>query len=231
TGTGQKGAPYRTIAAGIGAAKSAMKRVYVCDDGTGFSEAITVDAMADASLGSLEIYGGFECMGWTYATTRRAKVAPSSGPALVVSGVGTGFTLVDFDLAAPNANGSGASSIGAIVNTAMNVVLQRVRIASGNGGNGQPGATGAAGGDGAIAGAQQQGVAGVCPAVATTVLGGTWQNAVCGSRGGNGGPANVGTFGFAGLPGTPGPANGGLGGGGNGMDGVAGTPGVNGAAT
>ena len=171
------------LIAGLDEAKAALKRVYVCDDGTGYSEPVTLDATVDGSLDGLAIYGGFECMGWTYATTRRAKVATPAGSALVVRGLVAGFTLVDFELPAPSVTIAGTSSIAALIDTAMNVVLQRVRLASGNGANGQAGSAGLQGEDGATVTGQQQGTAGICPSAFVSLPGGSWPNAVCGSKG------------------------------------------------
>ena len=169
--------------------------MYVCDDGTGYSEQITFDAMVDAAVDGLALYGGFECATWTYATTRRTKVAPPAGSALAVKGLTTGLTLADFELVAANASAFGASSIGAVLDTAMNVVLQRVGIAAGSGGSGQAGSPGLPGDDGVAITAQQQGAPATCPSSFMSVPGASWPSATpCGSKGGNGGPANVSTL-------------------------------------
>src|SRR5262249_7587978 len=120
--TGKRGAEFRTIGAAIRATKAGPKRIYVCDDGVAYAETITIDATADAALDGISIYGGFDCADWSYQAARRAKVAPTSGPALLVKGVTMGVRLADVELASANATSAGASSIAAIVDTAMNVV-------------------------------------------------------------------------------------------------------------
>ena len=112
-------------------------RVYACDEGTGYLDALTIDATLDGT----SLYGGFECTGWTYATTRRARVHPATGVALVVKGLTAGVTVEDFEFNAADA-AVGASSIGAIVDTALNVVMRGVKVTAGKGGGGVDGVDG-----------------------------------------------------------------------------------------
>src|SRR5258708_1527063 len=42
TGTGKKDAPFKTIGKGLAAATDGAKRIYVCDDGAGYAEQITI---------------------------------------------------------------------------------------------------------------------------------------------------------------------------------------------
>ena len=128
TGIGTRAAPYKTLAKGLQSAKGNVMRVYACDEGTGYLDGLTIDATLDGT----SLYGGFECTGWTYATTRRARVHPATGVALVVKGLTTGVTVEDFEFNAADA-AVGASSIGAIVDTALNVVLRGVKVTAGKG--------------------------------------------------------------------------------------------------
>jgi hypothetical protein len=58
--------PFKTIGKALSVAKGFFKRTYACDDGTGYGDALTVDAALDGTT----MYGGFECSGWSYATSR-----------------------------------------------------------------------------------------------------------------------------------------------------------------
>jgi hypothetical protein len=186
--TGKRGAEFRTIGAALrAAAKGGPKRIYVCDDGTAYAETIAIDVGADAALDGVAIYGDFDCADWTYQATRRAKIAPASGPALSLKGATTGIRLVDLELVSANATGAGASSIAAIVDSSMNVVFERLKITAGAGTDGQPGVNGATGDDAMPVTPQQQGVAGMCPGGVTMQPGGAWfAPTTCGSKGGSG---------------------------------------------
>ena len=96
TGVGTRAAPYKTLVKALQSAKGNVMRVYACDDGTGYPDALGIDATLDG----MALYGGFECAGWSYATTRRAKVRPASGVALSVKALTVGLTVEDFDFAA-----------------------------------------------------------------------------------------------------------------------------------
>jgi len=235
TGVGTRSAPFKTLAKGLQIAKGNVMRVYACDDGTGYPDALTVDTTLDGT----SLYGGFECTGWTYAVTRRARVRPTTGVALVVKGLTAGLTVEDFEFNAADA-AAGASSIGAIVDTAVNVVLRGVKVTAGKGGGGVDGVEGAKGADGDPAlGQEHQGYRAECPYGGPFQVGGAWANlSACGSQGGGGGTAsknNVGASGFPGTPSTdvtpPNNPNGGPNGptgqnGGAGSPGNAGTPGA-----
>jgi hypothetical protein len=240
--SGKRGSELRTIGAALRASKTGPKRIYVCDDGTGYAESLVIDAASDAgsadaatanaATDGISLYGAFDCATWSYDTTKRAKVTSPSGPALVLRGLVAGVTLADFELTSPNATAMGTSSIAAIVDTSMHVVFERVKIAAGSGADGQPGIDGAKGDDGAAPSVPQQGAAAACPAGTTQLFGGAWTMlSACGSRGGNGGPSVMGAAGYQGVAGGPpgldnaGPA---------GMDGRAGAngaPGMSGVAS
>jgi len=200
TGMGSKAAPYKTLAKGLAAAKAGGKRLYVCDDGTGYAEQVTIDMSLDGVNG----FGGFKCSDWTYATSNRSVVRPAASPALTIKGTSAGATLEDFEFDAPDANATGSSSIASIIDTAANVTLRRVRFIAGNGAPGQAGADGAQGSDAPVSGGPQTGANATCPSVLSIQAGGGWTGpTTCGSRGGNGGLATQGLDGSAGLAGIP----------------------------
>jgi hypothetical protein len=129
TGIGTRTAPYKTLAKALQSAKGNVMRVYACDEGTGYPDALTIDATFDG----MSLYGGFECAGWSYATTRRARVHPVSGVALTVKALTVGLTVEDFEFDAADA-AMGESSIGGIVDSSANVVLRGLKIVAGKGG-------------------------------------------------------------------------------------------------
>jgi hypothetical protein len=197
SGAGTRNAPVKTIGRALQLAKGNVTRVYVCDDGAGYTDAVAIDATLDG----MAVYGGFECAGWTYATTRRAKVHPVNGVALSVKGLIAGLTVEDLEFDAADA-AMGESSIGAIVETAGNVVLRGVKIVAGKGGKGADGVEGANGADGIAADAPQAGSGAMCPAQFTQQNGGAWAGpTICGSKGGSGGIATRNTDGTNGYPG------------------------------
>jgi hypothetical protein len=230
TGTGKRGSEFKTIGAAIRAAQLGPKRIYICDDGVPYTEAIAIDAFTDPALDGISFYGGFDCADWTYSADKRARVTPPSGPALTLRKITSGVNLADLELVSADATASGTSSIAAIIDTAINVVFERVKITSGNGADGQAGGDGMRGDDGLAVASKQQGFAAMCPGGAPQ-MGGYWDTTGCGplgSKGGSGGPATQGLSGGPGLAGVPGPDNSGPAGadGKNGADGAAGTPGV-----
>ncbi len=88
SGRGTRAMPYATIGKGVSAAKAAGKRVYVCA-GT-YAEQVTIDAAHDG----VNLYGGFSCASWSYATTNTATVAPTAAgfPRFKVTGLTVGTT-------------------------------------------------------------------------------------------------------------------------------------------
>jgi len=234
-GAGIRAAPYKTLARALQAAKGNVMRVYACDEGSGYTDALTIDATFDG----MSLYGGFECTTWTYATTRRARVHPASGVALNVKGLTAGVTVEDFEFDAADAP-VGESSIGAIVGTAANLTLRRVTIQAGKGGAGADGADGANGADALSVELSEEGLPAICPADVSQQFGGMWlRPAPCATLGGVGGAANRGQSGGAGVAGGPttniATSNIGTGGGpgaagAKGSDGNPGAPGMAGSA-
>jgi len=187
TGAGTRAAPFRTIARALQAAKADTRRVYACDDGTGYVDGVTLDVTLDGS----ELFGGFDCTTWKITGAGRTHIHTTSGAALTARGLLLGVTLERFDLASADAV-TGASSIAVLLDTAANVVLRNVRVVAGRGGSGQAGPSGDPGRDGSVAGPEQDGAPSECNAQPLDHLGGAWTQAtVCGSRGGTGLPSNA----------------------------------------
>jgi hypothetical protein len=234
TGSGTRAAPFATFGKALQTAAPQLLRVYACDQGTGFAEQLDVPDGA-------KIFGGFECVDWTYATTRRAVVRAPTAPALAIRNAVTSVLMEDIEIDAPDATGVGASSVGALIDSSASVVLRRMKIVAGKGGGGTEGADGAKGMDAPDVAAAQVGSAGLCPAMVAAQLGGAWsQVSSCNSRGGVGGTATQGSDGSNGVAGTPrdnvAPPdvdNGGLKGavGGDGISGSPGNPGNLGVPT
>jgi len=182
TGAGTRSAPFRTLARALQAAKVDTRRVYACDEGTGYAEGVTLDATLDG----MELFGGFDCGTWMLTAVGRTRIHTASGPALVARNLVLGVTFERFDFVAANAP-TGASSIAVFLDTAANVVLRKARIVAGGGGAGHAGAQGDPGTDGNVAGPEQDGAPAECNAQPMDHLGGAWtQASICGSRGGTG---------------------------------------------
>jgi len=182
TGAGTRAAPFRTLARGVQAAKVDTRRVYACDDGTGYADGVTLDATLDG----MELFGGFDCGTWTLTSVGRTRIHTTSGPALLARNLVLGVTFERFDFATANA-ATGASSIAVFLDTAANVVFRKARIVAGGGGTGHAGAHGEPGTDGNVAGPEQDGAPSECHAQHMDHLGGAWaQASTCGSRGGTG---------------------------------------------
>jgi hypothetical protein len=197
TGAGTRGAPFRTINRGLQGAKIETMRVYVCDNGAGFTDPITIDPTFEG----ISIYGGFDCAAWTLAANARTVVHPVAGPALVVSGLMQGVTVEGFELRAADA-APGASSIAVQVQSSVGVVLRRNRLLSGKGGAGQAGADGPPGADGETPGPAQRGRPASCVPPILSQAGGSW-GAGCGSKGGSGGGCDLMLGSLPGDDGTP----------------------------
>jgi hypothetical protein len=143
---GTKAAPLLTIGQGMGVAKAAGKRVYICA-GT-FPEKLVVSAARDGT----KVYGGLDCASWSYGPLNKVVVAPTeTGYALDLEGLQAGITFedVEFDARPATSGSAGGSSIAVFANGSQNVAFKRVTIVAGNAADGAPGASpGAAPADG-----------------------------------------------------------------------------------
>jgi hypothetical protein len=174
-------------------------RVFACDEGSGYTDPITIDA----SLDGVAVFGGFDCTGWKIAGNARTRVHPPAGPALAVSGLTVGATLENFELQAAD-GATGASSIAVRVDVSQQLIIRRSRIVAGKGGAGANGLDGLKGSDGDPVGLDQQGRPAACNSLITSQSGGAGLSNACGSKGGEGGGCDslliTGYPGYAGMP-------------------------------
>jgi hypothetical protein len=148
TNAGTKEAPVQTIAKAVSLATTkASHRVIACATAGTYTTALLLSG-SGVDFGA-QIYGGVSCPAgggagaWTY-TGQKALVAPTApGPALQVSGLASGITIVDFEFDAQPGNAAvpGDSSVGAFFANTAGAVLQRVKIVAKDGVAGTPGAT------------------------------------------------------------------------------------------
>lgn len=134
-GDGTKALPFRTIQAGVDAAKNGKPNVYVCA-GT-YDEHVTV-AMNAAGVA---LHGGFACDTWAAGNAKTAIAPSTKGLALRVDAspaVVEGFALsaTDGDAMTP-----GDSSVVALINGAAGMTFRRASIAAGKGSAGATGTT------------------------------------------------------------------------------------------
>lgn len=183
-GKGDREAPFRTLSKAMVEARAAGKRLYACDDGTGYGERLVVDG----DLDGLVAYGGFDCDGWSYGD-RKAIVQPSEpGVALRIDGLSQGLFLRDFAIRAADATAPGQSSIGVLVNASTSVVFEAVDIVAGKGRDGADAVE-----ESAPAAPGKDGNAGAKACAASPNRGGGAANHFCGpaattgGRGGDGG--------------------------------------------
>ncbi len=126
-GDGSRTNPLASIAAGIAAAKTASKRVYVCA-GT-YAESVTLE-------NGVSVFGGFDCSTWAWNAAGRVKIASPTSPTLRAVGIATPTRVEGFDVVAPAGSANAPSSIGFIVATspALAFVHGSITAAAGYGG-------------------------------------------------------------------------------------------------
>ncbi len=202
-GDGTQEAPFKTIGKGVTSAGG--KNVYVCVGAADYAEKVTlsVDTMTDG----LRIYGGFECLGWTYATTRSAQVLSPNSIALRIDGLKKGAYIENVRFQAADGAGLDASSYGAFVTNSAKVTLKRVELKAGAGKAGLVSPTQSGpGANGDVAGPAPAGSPFTCDAAPNPApKGGTWTvETACHSQGGPGGTGAKGSAsalpGGAGIP-------------------------------
>ncbi|AKT38092.1 uncharacterized protein CMC5_022340 [Chondromyces crocatus] len=244
-----KDAPKKSLQhTALVAAKRGIARLYVC--GEVFEEQIEVSS-------GMTIFGGLDCSaGWSWKGTAKTSVhGPPDVPAVKLLAGDRTTRLEDLEIRAPDAETSGASSIGVLA-AGVTAELERCAIIVGNGADGSPGAPGAEPampGDPvprAQAGAPGNGGRDACTmsGAGATTAGGAEVASMCGddgvdpSIGGKGGDGRAdtglngeaGVSGSFGFPGTGQPTVGvwscaGTGNGQVGEDGVPGQPGSGGS--
>src|SRR5262249_5140470 len=133
TGDGSKQQPYRTLKVGLQTTAGGTKRVYACDDGTGYSEQVVINT---PSLDGVRLFGGFACDDWTYSTTPRASGRSPPTNALPASNLATGLVVQDFAFRAAGGTGAGKSSVAVLVTASHGVSFSRVTIVGSGGTDG-----------------------------------------------------------------------------------------------
>lgn len=193
---GAQGNPCQTLGWAMDQAKSHGKVVYACGNSPG---GYPENLMVGPTRTGVIVYGGLDCVNtpsqWTYNASLLAKVAPTGGTALTVSGGATAH-FEDFSFTAADASGNGTSSVAALVSGSANVSFVRSSFTAGNGASGGTGAgtvpnysgtVAAAGADGSSSGSAQGGQE-TC-VDGTTSTGGFGGTPGAGAApGGNGGP-------------------------------------------
>lgn len=134
TNPGTKAAPFKTVQAGIDAAKKdANKRnVFVCE-GT-YDEQVVIDEAAQG----VALHGGFTCADWAYKSTSVVLAPSKAGYAVKVAG--SAGLVETFELRAKDGAVPGASSIVVFVEAAPGMTFRRVKIFAGKGAKGADGA-------------------------------------------------------------------------------------------
>lgn len=224
---GTKAHPIKHVQAALAKTSTQKSRVYVCA-GT-YAEHVKLTTTAS-------IFGGFDCIKWSYAVTNIVSISPSdAGFGIEIASAPSALTIEDVSITALGGTAALPSSVGVFAHGSMGVTLRRVKVTTGDGFTGAASIVGTnynaglAQTDPTIAGLNasattgggQQSCAGLCTnAVHST-----------GGQGGTGGVAP--TDGASGKPpvaGMPGGAAGmtgvscaGLGSGGDGITGPSGT--------
>lgn len=130
-GDGSRGAPLKTLAAGVAAASERGLRVYACAGD--YEAALELDEAASG----IELFGGLSCEDFSYTGEKALVAPPGVHTALVVTRVEE-LRIEDFAFVAAGAGVDelGVSSIGAFVASSSGVQLRRVRLEAGRGGKG-----------------------------------------------------------------------------------------------
>ncbi|MFZ5895836.1 MAG: hypothetical protein ACOY0T_32565 [Myxococcota bacterium] len=133
-GKGSREAPFATLAKAISEARKQSKRVYACSTAGAFSESLLLDASFDQT----ELYGGFDCVDWTYSADKPTQVQSPTARALIAVELSS-LVVEDFTFSAADATEPGDSSAAAWIVNSKGVVLRRVSLTAGNGADGASG--------------------------------------------------------------------------------------------
>ena len=132
TAGGSMTAPVQTVKHAVELALAAGKSVYVCDGQ--YEEAVEL-ATAGVSL-----YGGYDCTRGWQRERDRATFAPRSGVPFTARNVTAPLVVDRLAFRAPDALGSGGSSVAASIVSAKDVRFRNVLFAAGNATDGASGA-------------------------------------------------------------------------------------------
>ncbi|WP_394847443.1 hypothetical protein LZC95_08255 [Pendulispora brunnea] len=132
---GTRAQPVATLTRALEKAAASKPRVYVCKGD--YTDNVNVTA-------SRGIFGGFSCTDWSVnAAANPVTVAPSAGVPLTVHANDVTIADIAFN-APPGSAATTTSSIAAIVENALRVVLARLRLIAGDAANGADGQAAAA---------------------------------------------------------------------------------------
>jgi hypothetical protein len=140
-GDGSRENPFATFGHGMDAAiELGLGHVIACNGE--YSGALVVDESRDG----LSLHGGFGCPGsegpWEYDSSKRARLTiTGNANVLRIAELVSGVTIEDVSFATPDATTAGKSSVAAFVVGSSNVVLRRVKLASGKGKKGSNGSS------------------------------------------------------------------------------------------
>jgi hypothetical protein len=142
---GTRAHPYPSFTLGLPAAKQAGKRVYACAGATNYDEHVLVDGAASATTDGVNVYGGFDCAAWTYAASKKPKIAPSTaGFGLQFLALKLGMTWEDVEFDSVDA-GTGGSKVRAttslLASGSTNVIFRRSIFRAGKALAGQGGSS------------------------------------------------------------------------------------------
>jgi hypothetical protein len=119
-GDGTRAKPYRTLQQGIDAAKATHKRVYACAET--YAESVTL-------ANGVSLFGYFDCAAnWTVATTKRAKIAAPTSPAMKAATLPLPVRIEGFEIQAPAGTAQATSSIAVQANDAANLRFVNAKI-------------------------------------------------------------------------------------------------------
>jgi len=135
TNPGTRKSPLVSIAAAIAKAKTDKKtRVFVCE-GT-YEEALEIEA-------GISLVGGLDCSGDAWKLTEKASVLASpSSPAIHAVSITKATRVDNFDVRAPDATGSSASSIGVLAVDSNALTFAKGKISAGAATKGDDGTEG-----------------------------------------------------------------------------------------
>ncbi len=132
-GAGSRDAPYKTLAAAVGAVTKTKTRIYACAEP--FTESVTLNGVTG-------LFGGLNCAdkSWAYVAGTKAKLTAAADTVpLTLSNAASSVEVADFEVKAADAMADGGSSI-AVITDAVTVSFTRCDLIAGNGVKGADGA-------------------------------------------------------------------------------------------
>ena len=132
TADGTRAAPFGTIERAIEEAVAQGKRVFACADGE-FERLVTI-------RDSVELFGGFRCVDWSWDDEARATIkSPGQAPIVLRIQQASEVLVSHIAVVANDAASPGRSSIGVFVVESSNVILDELSVTAGAGMAGENG--------------------------------------------------------------------------------------------